>query len=73
MGLAEKVAKMRMSYHLNAIEVNNVLNQLHIRGDEKAEQIAKDHVMTLFNDIFPRLYGKEALDAAMAKLKERHC
>ena len=70
MGLAEKVAKIRMSYHLNVIEANNVLNQLHIIGDEKAEQIAKDHVMTLFNDIFPRLYGKEALDAAMTKLKK---
>jgi len=69
MGLADKVSKMRLSYHLNGIEINNVLNQLHIRDDEKAERIAKNHVMTIFNDILPRLYGKEAVDELLKNAK----
>ena len=61
MGLAEEVAKVRLSYHANAIEVNNVLNQLRIRTDEKAEEIAKKHTMVIFEDIMPRL-GLNVLD-----------
>ena len=67
MGLAEKVAKMRYHYHLNAIEINNVLNQLGLRKDDVAEEKAANHVMTIFNDILPRLYGKEAVDRLFKK------
>ena len=55
MGLAEKITKARLSYHANMIEINNVLNQLHIRNDEKAEAVAKKHTMVIFEDIMPRL------------------
>ena len=55
MGLAEKVSIMRFHYHSNLIEVNNVLNQLGIRSDNKAEEIGKKHAMILFNDVLPRL------------------
>lgn len=55
MGLAEKVSIMRFHYHSNLIEVNNVLNQLGIRSDDKAEEIGKKHAMILFNDVLPRL------------------
>ena len=53
--IPEKVAKMRFYYHANLIDLNNVLNQLGIRSDEKAEEVAKKHVMTIFTDICPRL------------------
>lgn len=54
-GLPYIVANLRLRYHSNAIDLNNVLNQLKIRSDEKAEEIAKQHAMTIFEDIFPRL------------------
>lgn len=69
MGLAEGVAKARNLYHLEAIELNNVLNQLGIRKDDKAEEVAKYHVMTLVNDVWPRIYGQKAVDEMMAKGK----
>lgn len=56
MSISKKITKMRYKYHLNAIEMNNVFNQLHIRNDEKAEENAKKHVMVIFNDIIPRMY-----------------
>ena len=65
MGMAERVAKMRLWYHANMIEVNNVLNQLHIRNDDVAEKTAEKHVMILFNDVFPRIYGEEAVKSLM--------
>lgn len=55
MCIAETVTKMRYRYHLEAIELNNVLNQLGIRSNDKAEECAKKHCMTLFTDIFPRM------------------
>ena len=54
-GLPYIVANLRLRYHANAIDLNNVLNQLKIRTDEEAEEIAKRHTMTIFEDIFPRL------------------
>lgn len=53
--LAKLVAKARFIYHTNAVEVVNAANQLHIISDEKAEEMNKNHVMTLFNDVMPRL------------------
>ena len=55
MGLPDIVAKLRFEYHGDMLDLNNVLNQLHLRSDEKAEKIAKKHVMIIFNDIFSRL------------------
>ena len=55
MGMAETVAKMRFKYHLEAIEMNNVLNQLGIRSNAKADECAKRHFMTLIEDVMPRL------------------
>lgn len=60
--LIDLVAQLRYRYHLNAIGINNILNQLRLRSDEKAEECAKKHVMTIFNDILPRLgYDTEGI------------
>lgn len=53
--LPDIVTNLRYHYHLNAIDVNNILNQLKLRSDEKAEECAKNHTMTIINDILPRL------------------
>ncbi len=55
MTLSTMVAKMRFKFHANAVDWNNVLNQLNIISDDKAEAKIKDHVMTIVNDILPRL------------------
>lgn len=55
MNIPEMVAKARFIYHSNALDVNNVLNQLGLRDDEKAEEAGKKHTMTIFTDILPRL------------------
>lgn len=55
MDITKTVAKLRFKYHANMLDVNNVLNQLGLRKDEKAEECGKKHTMTIFNDIFPRL------------------
>lgn len=55
MNLPNIVAKIRFYYHANMLDVVNVANQLHILSDEKAEMMNKNHCMTIFNDIFPRL------------------
>lgn len=61
MNLPDLVTWLRFKYHANMLDVNNVLNQLGLRSDEKAEEAGKYHCMTIFNDIFPRLYGEEAV------------
>ena len=55
MSLSTLVTKLRFMYHCEVIEVNNVLNQLHLRSDEKADMVAKNSLMTLVNDVFPRM------------------
>lgn len=67
MGISEKVARMRLYYHANVVEVNNVLNQLNIISDEKAEEIAEKHVMLIVNDILPRIFGQKAVDELFKK------
>lgn len=67
MGMSERVAKMRLNYHANVVEINNVLNQLHIISDEKAEEIAKKHVMIIVNDVLPRIFGQKAVDELFKK------
>ena len=70
MGAAEALARVRLHYHANLLEVNNVLNQLGIRNDDKAEEVAKHHVMTIINDCLPRIYGQKAVDDMMDARKE---
>lgn len=52
--ITKKVAKIRLWYHLNALDVCNILNQLKILDDEKAELKAKNHVMESL-DCYERL------------------
>lgn len=49
------IAKARLHYHLNMIDVVGVLDQLHVISGETAERRKKHHTMTLFTDVFPRL------------------
>lgn len=58
MDIATRVAIWRYKYHANMTSVVNVLNQLGILSDEKAEEKNKHHVMTIANDILPRLNAK---------------
>ena len=55
MDISKEVAKARFQYHANACSIVNVLNQLGLMSDEKAEARNKKHVMTIVNDICPRL------------------
>ncbi len=45
MSLPTKVAKMRFMYHANMLDVYNVLNQLGIVKDDRAERVMKNHCM----------------------------
>lgn len=49
MSIVTKVAKMRLNYHANMLDVCNVLNQLGILKDEKAEEVMKNHTMKCFD------------------------
>lgn len=49
MSIVVKVAKMRLKYHANMLDVCNVLNQLGILKDEKAEEVMKNHTMKCFD------------------------
>ena len=49
------VAKVRLHYHANWIDINNTLNQLHLMSDERNEESNKKHCMILVNDVLPRL------------------
>lgn len=45
MDITKKVAKLRFGYHANMLDVCNVLNQVGILKDDKAEEVMKDHTM----------------------------
>lgn len=45
MDITKLVAKLRLEHHMNMLNYNNILNQLHIRDDETAEEKAKYHFM----------------------------
>lgn len=66
MDVAIMVAKAREFYHANMTSVINAANQLKLIKDEKADELNKRHVMTLINDVWPRIYGEEVI----AKLLE---
>lgn len=67
MDLPRKVAMVRMIYHVNMIDVINVGNQLGLIKDEKAEERNKHHVMTLINDVWPRIFGEAAVNKLFSK------
>lgn len=68
--LSEFVAKMRYQYHLNAIELVNVANQLGLIKNDKAEKKNKSHVMKVFNDILPRIYGEDMVRKLFGDFKD---
>lgn len=45
MDITKKVAKIRFGYHTNMLDICNVLNQLGVLKDEKAEKAMKFHTM----------------------------
>ena len=49
MSIVTKVAKMRLNYHASMLDVCNVLNQLGILNNEKAEEVMKNHTMRCFD------------------------
>lgn len=49
MDITKKVAKIRFLYHANMLSVNNILNQLKIRNNEKAEAVGEYHTMECFD------------------------
>lgn len=49
MDITKKVAKVRFAYHTNMLNVCNVLNQIGILKDEKAERVMGDHTMASFD------------------------
>lgn len=44
MSVVKRVAKARFLYHANMASAVNVLNQLHLMSDEKANEKNKKHV-----------------------------
>ena len=57
------VAKIRNWYNINTIDVVNALNQMHILSDERAEELNRKKMMTLIEDIWPRIFGKDKIDS----------
>lgn len=53
--LERLIAKIRLHYHANCLDINNALNQMHLMSDEKNEESNKKHVMIIFTDVCPRL------------------
>ena len=51
MSIVKKVAKMRLLFHANMLDVCNVANQLGILKDSKAEVVMKGHTMKCFDAI----------------------
>lgn len=53
--LERLVAKIRLYYHANCLDINNALNQMHLMSDEKNEESNEKHAMIIFTDVYPRL------------------
>ena len=49
MSIVTKVAKMRLPFHANMLDICNVANQLGIMKDSKAEAVMKWHTMKCFD------------------------
>lgn len=62
MDITKIVAKGRFIFNTNMVDVVNVLNQLKVIKDDKAEEMNKKYVMEIFTDILPRLgYDVESI------------
>lgn len=64
MDITKAVAKLRLNYHLNMLDVVNVANQLKILSDDKANLLNKDHLKEII-DCYERLgfkWPKEFID-----------
>ena len=48
MSMVTRVAKMRLIFHANMLDVCNVANQLGILKDDKAEEIMKNPTVCCF-------------------------
>lgn len=49
MNIVKAVAKTRLYYHANLLDVFNVANQLGLLNDERAEEIMKKHTLKCFD------------------------
>ena len=49
MSIVTKVAKIRLLFHANMLDVYNVANQIGILKDDRAEEIMKKHTMKCFD------------------------
>ena len=56
--ITKKVAKARLLYHSNMLDVCNVLNQLGILKDVKTEEVMKFHTMNCM-DCLERITGRK--------------
>lgn len=64
MDITKKVAELRLGYHLNMIDVYNVMYQLHLISGVKADQRNKAHLKECL-DCYERLgynFPKEIKD-----------
>ena len=66
MNVPETVAKIRLKYHLNMIELVNSANQLHLISDDKADNANKLHFKNCIDcyDRMGYILPKEFMDFA---------
>ena len=49
MDITKEVAKKRFNYHVTMLDIYNVLNQIGILKDRKAEFLMRNHTMGAFD------------------------
>ena len=54
MDITKVVAKLRLSYHMNMVDAVNVVNQLGLMNDEKADRANAEHLIQII-DCWERL------------------
>ena len=64
MDITKEVAKKRLNYHTTMLDIYNVLNQIGILKDKKAEVLMKDHTMKAFDCL-------ERLGYDLSSIKEK--
>lgn len=69
MNLPKLVATLRLRYHLEAVDINNVLYQLHLRSGNKADRLGAKHCMAAI-DCFERLGVPICNELKKQKVKE---
>lgn len=65
--LEKVVAKMRLYYHANMLDVNNALNRLHLMSNERNAKSNMKHITILINDVLPRLDVAEEMTKDFVK------